>query len=60
MIDLINFQQNLLDNIMSDSFEVSFAQQVLDVFFATCEKVVQADHLQAVRFQSQSLPVKAA
>lgn len=46
MIDLINFQQDFLYNIMSDSFKVGCAQQVLNVLFAAREEIVQTDHLQ--------------
>ena len=46
MVYLVNLQQYALHHIMPDDFEVGFAQQVLDIFFAASEKVIQANDLQ--------------
>ena len=42
VVYLVNFQQDLLHDIMSDSLKVGLVQQMLDILFATSKEVVQA------------------
>jgi hypothetical protein len=45
MVDLINFQEDWLHNIVSDKLKVDLVKEVHYVFLAASEEVVKADHL---------------
>ena len=49
VVDLVHLQQQLFHHIVSEGFEVGLAQQVLDVLFAACEEVVDANDLSGTR-----------
>lgn len=43
MIDLINFQENGLDDIVANELKIGFVQKMSDVIFAASEEIVNAD-----------------
>jgi len=47
VVDLVDFEQDLLDDIVPDELKVGLADQVGDVFFGAREKVVEADDVVA-------------
>jgi hypothetical protein len=48
MEDAIDFEQNRLDGVVADKFEVAMAGQVGDVGALAAEKIVEADDFVAV------------
>jgi hypothetical protein len=45
VIDLVNFQENGIDNVVPDKLEAGMIQQVLDISLMAGEVVIQANHL---------------
>jgi hypothetical protein len=50
--DAIDFEQDWLDHVVTDEFEIAVAEQVRDVGAFAAEEIVEADHLLAVLEQA--------
>ncbi|KAL4376791.1 hypothetical protein GQ457_02G002570 [Hibiscus cannabinus] len=51
MVDLVNFQQQRLHDVVSDELEVRVSEMVHDVLFSAGEEVVDDDHAVSPRYQ---------
>jgi len=44
MVDLVHFQEERLNDVMSDEFEIGIPEMVHHVFFPSCEEIVNHNH----------------
>lgn len=44
MVDLVYFQEERLNDVVSDKFEIRIPKMVHHVFFPSCEEIVDHDH----------------
>jgi len=44
MVDLVDFQEERLDDVVSEKFEIRIPKMVHHVFFPPCEEIVHHNH----------------